>query len=298
MKQLYLISFLILFMLTISLLMIIISIPTPIVRAQEITGISVMTRVSFDNSSNTYSSTISSVTDYPIEYKTVSYFDNSTGFLVYPSLNQSGEKQKLPAVVLIHENKGLNDYIKESANLLARNGYVVLAADLFKGEVTTDQDRSRELTTSIRENPDMAINNLKAAVVYLQTLDNVNPSEIASLGWCFGGQQSLLLALNSKDNPLAATVIYYGRLSNDTQALSNISWPILGIFGDQDQSISVDSVNQFQKTLNETGIENEIYIYPNVGHAFANPSNDNYASNETADAWKKTLGFLDKYLKS
>ena len=278
--------------------MIIILIPTPIVRAQETTGISVMTRVSFDNSSNTYSSTISSVTDYPIENKTVSYFDNSTGFLVYPSLNQSGEKLKLPAVVLIHENKGLNDYIKESANLLARNGYVVLAADLFKGEVTTDQNRSRELTTSIRENPDMAINNLKAAVVYLQTLDNVNPSEIASLGWCFGGQQSLQLALNSNDNPLAATVIYYGRLSNDTQALSNLSWPILGIFGDQDQSISVDSVNQFQKTLNETGIENEIYIYPNVGHAFANPSNNNYAPNETADAWKKTLGFLDKYLKS
>ena len=274
--------------------MVIISISTPIVRAQETTGISVMTRVSFDNN-NTSSPTTSSVTDYPIENKTVSYFDNSTGYLVYPSLNQSGETQKLPAVVLIHENKGLNDYIKESANLLARNGYVVLAADLFNGEVTTNQDRSRALTTAIRENPDMAINNLKTAVAYLQTLDNVNPSEIASLGWCFGGQQSLQLAINSKDNPLAATVIYYGRLSNDTQAISNISWPILGIFGDQDQSISVDSVNQFQKVLNETGIENEIYIYPNVGHDFANPSNHNYAPNETADAWKKTLGFLDKY---
>ena len=197
MKQLNLFSFLILFMLSISL-MVIISISTPIVRAQETTGISVMTRVSFDNN-NTSSPTTSSVTDYPIENKTVSYFDNSTGYLVYPSLNQSGETQKLPAVVLIHENTGLNDYIKESANLLARNGYVVLAADLFNGEVTTNQDRSRALTTVIRENPDMAINNLKTAVAYLQTLDNVDPSKIASLGWCFGGQQSLQLALNSKD---------------------------------------------------------------------------------------------------
>ena len=284
----------------------ILSISASIVKAQEITGLSVMTKVSFENnniSSPTPTPTPSipipsSVTDYPIENKTVSYFDNSTGFLVYPSLNQSAETEKLPAVVLIHENKGLNEFIKESANLLARNGYVVLSADLFNGEVTTDQDRSRQLTTAIRENPDLAINNLKAAVTYLQTLDNVDPSKIASLGWCFGGQQSLQLALNSKDNPLAATVIYYGRLSNDTQALSNISWPILGIFGDQDQSISVDSVNQFQKALNETGITNEIYIYPNVGHAFANPSNDNYAPNETADAWKRTLSFLDKYLKS
>jgi carboxymethylenebutenolidase len=301
MKQFKLISFLLLFILSISLMTMILSISASIVKAQEITGLSVMTKVSFENnniSSPTPTPTPSSVTDYPIENKTVSYFDNSTGFLVYPSLNQSSKTEKLPAVVLIHENKGLNEFIKESASLLARNGYVVLAADLFNGEVTTDQDRSRQLTTAIRENPDLAINNLKAAVAYLQTLDNVDPSKIASLGWCFGGQQSLQLALNSKDNPLAATVIYYGRLSNDTQVLSKISWPILGIFGDQDQSISIDSVNQFQKALNETGITNEIYIYPNVGHAFANPSNDNYAPNETADAWKRTLSFLDKYLKS
>ena len=286
------ISLLILSVLSVSL-MIMTTFDTP-VRGQKATGISVMTLVSFDGG-NSSSSIITS--DQSIENKTAYYYANSTGYLAYPSLNQTDEKEKLPAVVLIHENKGLNDYIKESADLLARNGYIVLAADLFNGEVTTDQNRSRELTTAIRENPDRAINNLKAAVEYLQSLDNANPSRIASLGWCFGGQQSLHLALNSKDNPLAATVIYYGRLSNDTQALSTVSWPILGIFGDKDQSISVDSVNQFQKALNETGITNEIYIYPNVGHAFANPSNDNYAPTETADAWKKTLDFLDKYLK-
>lgn len=113
-----------------------------------------------------------------------------------------------------------------------------------------------------------------------------------------GGQQSLELSLNSTDNPLAATIIYYGRLTNDTQAISNITWPVLGIFGEKDQSISVDSVKQFQKILNDTGITKEIYIYPNVGHVFANPSNDNYAPKETADAWKKTLDFLGKYLQS
>lgn len=255
-----------------------------IVEAQKTTGISVMTLVSF-NDDNLSSSSISA--DQPIENKTISYYANSTGYLVYPLLNQTNLEGKLPAIVLIHENKGLNDYIKESANLLASNGYVVLAADLFNGEVTTDQNRSRELTAAIRENRDIAIDNLRSAVTYLQSLDNVNPTKIASLGWCFGGQQSLQLALDSKDNPLAATVIYYGRLTNDTQSLSAITWPILGIFGEKDQSISVDSVNQFEKALNETGITNEIYIYPNVGHAFANPSNENYAPSETADAWKK-----------
>lgn len=272
----------------------IVAAPTQNVYSQETTGLSAMTLVSFGDGNSTLTANLQ-----PTENKTVTYFGgNTSGYLVYPNQNQSGEKVKLPAVVMIHENKGLNDYIKESANLLAKNGYVVLAVDLFNGEVVTNnQERSGELTGAIRENPGIAIENMKAAVNYLRSLDNVEPSKIASLGWCFGGQQSLQLAINSKDDPLAATVIYYGRLTNDSQAISNITSPVLGIFGGKDQSISVDSVMQFQKALNDTGITNEIYVYPNVGHAFANPSNDNYAPTETADAWKKTLDFLSRNLQ-
>ena len=134
---------------------------------------------------------------------------------------------------MIHENKGLNDNIKNMANLLAKEGYVVLAVDLFNGEVTTDQKRASELTKSIRDNPDAAITNLKA-VKYLASLPNVNSEKVASIGWCFGGQQSLQLALNSEDHPLAATVLYYGRLVTEPETLSKIKWPVLGIFGDQD----------------------------------------------------------------
>jgi Dienelactone hydrolase and related enzymes len=137
---------------------------------------------------------------------------------------------------------------------------------------------------------------MQFAVSYLSSLENVNASRIASLGWCFGGGQSLQLALNSEEHPLAATIIYYGNLVNNTEALSKIKWPVLGIFGDQDRSIPVNSVKQFGQALNEVGITNEIYIYPGVGHAFANPSNDNYAPKETDDAWKKTLAFLDEYV--
>jgi carboxymethylenebutenolidase len=190
----------------------------------------------------------------------------------------------------------LNDNIKEMADELAGEGYVVLGADLYDGEVATDPNRARELSSSVRENPQQAITNLQSAVQYLASLPNVNSSGIAALGWCFGGGQSLQLALNSEQHPLAATVIYYGNLVNDTSELSKIKWPVLGIFGDQDNSIPVDSVRAFGRSLNETGVTNEIYIYPGVGHAFANPSGDNYAPQETADAWQKTLTFLDKYV--
>ena len=233
-----------------------------------------------------------------LQNKTVNYYEQANGYLVYPSASNENKSENnngtLPAVVMIHENKGLNDHIKNMANLLARNGYVVLAVDLFKGEVTTDRNRSSELTQYVRDNQNIATANLQSAVKYLASLPNVNAEKIASLGWCFGGGQSLQLALNSQDHPLSATIIYYGRLMTDNATLSTIKWPVLGIFGDQDSSIPVDTVKAFKSALNSNGIPNEIYIFKGVGHAFANPSGDNYAPTEAKDAWDKTLSFLDK----
>lgn len=232
-----------------------------------------------------------------LQSKSVNYYDDSSGYLVFPSTGISEQQQKLPAVVMIHEWWGLNDNIKNMANTLAKEGYVVLAADLYKGEVATDSNRAQELLQSVRSNQNEAIANLQSAVKYLSSLPNVNASRIASLGWCFGGGQSLQLALNSKQQPLAATILYYGNpLVTDKQALSNIKWPILGIFGEQDQAVPVEKVKQFETALNADRIPNEIHIYPGVGHAFANPSGDNYAPEETADAWQKTLAFLNKYV--
>jgi carboxymethylenebutenolidase len=254
--------------------------------------------------SNSFLNETSDSQQTAIQNETVNYYNNHSGYLVYPISIQNQNnttdasvttQAKLPGIIMIHENRGLNENIKDSADILARQGYVVLAVDLF-GEVTADPDRARELSSAVRNNPGPAIENMKSAVRYLGTLDNVNASRIASIGWCFGGAQSLQLALNSEDQPLAATIIYYGRLVNDTAELSKIKWPVLGIFGDQDDSISVDSVKAFGRGLNETGVTNEIYVYPGVGHAFANPSNDNYAPAETADAWRKTLEFLKKYV--
>ncbi len=212
----------------------------------------------------------------------------STGFLAMP--NKEGV---YPAVVMIHEWWGLNDNIKEMARSLAAEGYVVLAADMF-GKVAKDANEARELTTKVRNNPQNAIQNMKSAVQFLKNQDNVDDNKIASMGWCFGGGMSMQLALNEK---LAATVIYYGNLETDKEKLKVITWPVLGIFGEKDTSIPVESARKFDKALDELGIENEIYIYPNVGHAFANPSGANYAPQETKDAWEKTLKFLEGHLK-
>ena len=134
---------------------------------------------------------------------------------------------------------------------------------------------------------------MNSAISYLN--DNFSSEKIASIGWCFGGGQSLNLALNN--DALDATVIYYGSLVTDSERLSSINWPVLGIFAELDNGVAVDSVHAFESTLDELEIPNDINIYPGVDHAFANPSGERYAPNESKDAWSKTISFLESNLK-
>lgn len=232
-----------------------------------------------------------------LQNKTVEYYPHAQGYLVYPVPSNDTVSKKLPAVVMIHEWWGLNKNIKDMANLLAKQGFVVLAADLYKGQVANTTQRAMELVQEVRNNQSSSNNNLQSAVKYLSSLPEVDSSKIVSLGWCFGGGQSLQLALNSKEHPLAATILYYGTpLVTDKASLSKIKWPLLGIFGNKDQSIPLNEINQFRTSLNQSGVTNEVLIYDGVGHAFANPSGDNYAPKETEDAWEKTLSFLKKYV--
>ncbi len=233
-----------------------------------------------------------------IRTESARYYEEVSGFIAFPrndSISTYADKKKYAAVIMIHEWWGQNDDIKSKTKELAKQGYIVLAVDLYNGEVTTDADRARKLSAAVRNNPKAAIENLKSAVCYLNSLNNVDGSKIASLGWSFGGGQSLQLALNSQEHPLSATGIYYGSLITDKEVLCKIQWPVLGIFGDKDRLISIQMVNQFKTALDANGIINEIYIYNGVGHAFANPSGRNYAPKETADSWQKTLAFLKKY---
>lgn len=232
-----------------------------------------------------------------LQNKTVEYYPRSQGYLVYPVQSNDTASKKLPAVVMIHEWWGLNKNIKDMANLLASQGFVVLAADLYKGQVANTTQRAMDLVQTVRNNQSSTTSNLQSAVKYLSSLPNVDSSKIVSLGWCFGGGQSLQIALNSKEHPLAATILYYGTpLVTDKESLSKIKWPLLGIFGNKDQSIPLDEINQFRTSLNQSGVKNEVLVYNGVGHAFANPSGDNYAPKETEDAWEKTLSFLKKYV--
>ena len=94
---------------------------------------------------------------------------------------------------------------------------------------------------------------------------------------------------------MAATVIYYGSLLNNESRLAAIDWPVLGIFGEDDRAIPVTTVRTFEQALDNVGVTNDILVYPDVGHAFANPSGDAFAPQQTHDAWMRTLDFLQEH---
>jgi carboxymethylenebutenolidase len=199
-----------------------------------------------------------------------------------------------PAVVMIHEWWGLNENIEHMADILAGHGYVVFAVDLYDGEVATNSSRAARLSGQVRENPDEAVAKMSAAVTGLRDLPYTT-DRVASLGWCFGGGQSLQLSLSEAD--LNATVIYYGTLATDEETLQRIDGPVLGVFGAEDQVVSVESVREFNETLGDLGVEREVYVYDGAGHAFANPSGQSFQPEATMDAWMKTLDFLDEHLR-
>jgi carboxymethylenebutenolidase len=197
-----------------------------------------------------------------------------------------------PALILIHEWWGLNDNIRSLADDFSYQGYVALAIDLYNGQSTTDPGQAGTLANSVRDNPDQAFINLQAAVNYLKSQSYVDPTKLASVGWCFGGGWSYQMAKN--DLGTRASVMYYGQFNKEDD-LSHMTSLIQGHFGAQDQSIPVDSVKAFQAKLKTLSGEHEVYIYENAGHAFANADNQAAYRQESAkEAWDRTLTFLNK----
>jgi carboxymethylenebutenolidase len=239
-----------------------------------------------DYSDKNNNSKIFELGKYAVQTEDVHYSENSLGFLAKPISDES-----FPGVIMIHEWWGLNENIKEMAKKLSSHGYVVLAVDLYGGQAATTSEEARILVTSFDKNN--GISNMNSAVSYLE--EHYSPVTIGSIGWCFGGGQSLNLALHN--DKLNATVIYYGSLVTDASELSSITWPVLGIFAELDKGIPVATVHDFENSLNQLKIKNEIVIYPGVDHAFANPSGTSYAPDASENAWQKTLEFLNSNLK-
>jgi len=198
-----------------------------------------------------------------------------------------------PALVAIHEWWGLNDQIRDTVENMARQGYLVVAVDLYRGKQTDNSEHAHELMRGLPE--DRAMRDLVATVDYLKTRPDVKADRIGSVGWCMGGGFSAKMAVAIPD--LAVCAIYYGSLPTEPENLKAIHAPVIGFFGDQDEGIPEASVLAFEKAMRELGKTAQVHMY-RAGHAFANPDNKNYKPDLADDASNKLSEFLAKYLKA
>jgi carboxymethylenebutenolidase len=207
-----------------------------------------------------------------------------SGYLASP-----GTRGRHPALVVIHEWWGLNDWVKEQARKFAEQGYVALAVDLYRGKVAADPETAHELSRGLPQ--DRGVRDLVAAFGYLASRRDVDKNKIASVGWCMGGGYSLQLAVN--EPKLAACIVNYGALPTDPAIIAKILAPMLGNFGGQDHGITPDDVHAFEKAMKAAGKSFDPKIYPDAGHAFENPNNKTgYRAEDAADAWTRMVNFL------
>lgn len=216
--------------------------------------------------------------------------ESVSGLLVTPE-----GKGPFPAVIVIHEWWGLDAWVKDQARALAKEGYVALAVDLYRGQATDKQEEAHQLMSGMPA--DRAMRDLHAAFAYLKGRPDVRGARIGSIGWCMGGRYSLALA--TEEPALAAAVAYYGAPPTDDAALARIKAPVLGNYGAEDKGPSPEQVKAFEAALKKAGKTVDAKIYPGAGHAFANPNNPwkGYREEAAKDAWSRTTAFFAKYLK-
>ena len=224
--------------------------------------------------------------------ETVSYKSGDETVSSYLALPAGGGKH--PAIIVIHEWWGLNDWVKEQAQKYAVQDYVALAVDLYRGKVAANPDDAHILMRGLPD--DRGMRDLEAAFAYLRARPDVNAAKIGSLGWCMGGSWSIKLAV---DQPkLAACAVNYGWLPSEPSLIAKIKAPVLGNFGADDQGIPPKDVKGFETAMKAEGKTTDIKIYDGAGHAFENPNNkQGYRPGAAADADQRMSAFFQKYLQ-
>jgi carboxymethylenebutenolidase len=227
----------------------------------------------------------------PLQGSNVAYYpgnDKTLGYLAVPETPGPHG-----AIILIHEWTGLVERVKETADSFAAEGYIVLAADMYSGQIGTTSEESMALMNGSRANPDEIINNLNAAVRYLESRSDTT-GKIGAIGWCYGGGVALSFALGGEEHD--ATAIFYGRLSDDPEEMKKIHHEVYGTFARNDSGIPVDLVNSFVSALRAVGIENDVHIYDHISHGFwLHVDRDPELNTAPAlDAWQRLKAYFSR----
>lgn len=206
---------------------------------------------------------------------------------------------KYPGIIVIHENRGINDHIRDVARRFAKEGYVALAPDLLsRGGGTEKANPKGEGMSNIRQvAPVKAVTeDTDAALAYLRSLSDVRGDRLGVVGFCWGGEMTFNIATYSRG--LRAVVVYYGRSPNPLDLVEKIEVPVLAHYGGEDKGVN-GGIAATEEAMKKYNKGYNYKIYPGAQHGFNNDTGGSRYHPEAAkEAWGKTLEFFKKQLQS
>ena len=199
-----------------------------------------------------------------------------------------------PALIVIHENRGLNEHVRDVARRYAAEGFVALAVDQLSRQGGTasfaSPDAARDAIGTL--NDDQIVADLDAAYKYLESHSAVRKDRIGVTGFCWGGQRTFLYATANPN--LKAAAVFYGTTPPE-EKLANIKCPVLANYGETDTRIT-SKVPETEALMKKYGKSYDPKIYPGAAHAFFNDTGQAYNEAAAKDAWARTLAFFRKNL--
>ena len=241
-----------------------------------------------------------------VQGKEISYSANGTtlkGWIAY----DDAVKGKRPAVLVVHEWWGHNDYARKRANMLAELGYVALAVDMYgDGKQAQHPDDAGKFATEVSQNRPLAKARFEAAMKLLRKQHKVDGNRLAAIGYCFGGSVVLNMAREGED--LKGVARFHGVLASATPAQAGkVKAQVRSFTGADDKMIPAAQVAAFRQEMENAGVNYKTVVYPGTMHSFTNPDADGYgkqfnlplAYNAEADrdSWAQLQTFLADVLK-
>lgn len=226
-----------------------------------------------------------------VQFGCLSY--RSDGAVVDGYLARPSDGQPHPGIVLIQEWWGLEAHIKDMAERLAREGYVVLAPDLYHGKVVAEPDEAEKALMAL--NMPIAVTEIRAGIDYLQSRDDVQPKKPGVVGFCMGGHLAWRVA-EQENGDIGALVPFYGAgYQPSDQDIGKVTAPVLAIYGTRDESIPTA---QRERIVNQLQAQNKTHkaLLYDAGHAFMNDQHDSHDPASATQAYGEMVRWLKQYL--
>ena len=216
-------------------------------------------------------------------------------FVAYPEKSTSTQ-----ALIVIHENRGMTDWVRSFTDQLAAAGYLAIAPDLLSDfsnsiEKTSDFENSDKAREAIYQlDPQQVTKRLDAVYKYVKHLPASN-GKVSVIGFCWGGSNAFRYATNNPE--LEAAFVFYGTAPDDPEAFKKIKAPVYGFYGGKDQRVNA-TIEKTKEYMQQAGKTFKYEIYPGAGHAFMRSGDDpeGAAENKKArdESWKRLLAILEK----